>query len=78
MKAATLTLLVMMVGWCKKKYYLIETRDGSDIRSHTFNTEDTEYGNNYNDYYTDYQGICLAFMTHICRVAKNKRWHPGI
>ena len=68
MKAATLTLLVMMVGWCKKKYYLIETRDGSDIRSHTFNTEDTEYGNNYNDYYTDYQaGMQIEYkVLYVC------------
>ena len=55
MKAATLTVLAIVVGMCKMKYYLIETKDGSRIKSLTFNTGDVEYGYNYNDYYSDYQ-----------------------
>ena len=59
MKAATLTVLAIIVGMCNMKYYLIETRDGSHIKS---DTGDVEYGYNYNDYYGDYQaGMCIAF-----------------
>ena len=56
MKAATLTVLAIVVGMCNMKYYLIETRKGSHIKS---KTRDVEHGYNYNDYYTDYKAGAL-------------------
>ena len=60
-------LLVTMVGWCKMKYYLLETLDGSNISYETFNARNTEYGNNYMDYYYDYQvGMYIAYKAIFC------------
>ena len=65
MKTASLASLVLLVGCCEMRNYLIETRD---IRSETFNTRNTEYGNNYNDYYTDYQaGMHIEYKAlYVC------------
>ena len=51
MKAASFTVLAIVIGMCDMKYHLIQTRGGSHIKS---DTRDVEYGYNYDDYYTDY------------------------
>merc|ERR1739844_621647 len=69
MRAATLTILVIVVGMCKMKYHLIETRDDSHIKSDTGNVE---YGYNYNEYYSDYQSV--AWQKGECKDTDKNQW----